>query len=196
MKLFSFLLSQLVCVSVALEGISLLDASAVSESQCVCTSVPCPTVGKNTLQNGGDALITYYYANHSGFAVVTSAKGTISPKSLDQGTKTTVCTRAYSRTLDDDGAKDCDAGHILANRLGGFGHEPINIFPQDLGVNRGLYAQFEDDIHDCVTSGASSAHLTWHFEYESTKRTMPSRVKYAADFTGGKCTSLSASFDN
>jgi hypothetical protein len=32
--------------------------------------------------------------------------------------------------LDDDGVKDCDAGHILANRLGGPGNQPINIFPQ------------------------------------------------------------------
>ncbi len=34
--------------------------------------------------------------------------------------------------LDDDGVKDCDAGHILAHRLGGPGNQPINIFPQVL----------------------------------------------------------------
>lgn len=39
-------------------------------------------------------------------------------------------TQNYSRSLDDDGVQDCDAGHILAHRLGGPGNQPINIFPQ------------------------------------------------------------------
>ena len=57
--------------------------------------------------------------------------------------------------LDDDGTKDCDAGHILAHRLGGPGNQPINIFPQDLSVNRGAFNQYEDNIYDCImASGA------------------------------------------
>ena len=74
---------------------------------------------------------------------------------MDKGSNTTSCTQAYSRKLDDDGTKDCDAGHILAHRLGGPGNQPINIFPQDLSVNRGAYNQFEDNIYDCImASGA------------------------------------------
>ena len=38
------------------------------------------------------------------------------------GTDTTSCTQKYSRLLDDDGVKNCDAGHILARRLGGPGN--------------------------------------------------------------------------
>ncbi len=62
--------------------------------------------------------------------MVTSATATITIADLDKGTDTTSCTQSYSRMLDDDGVQDCDAGHILAHRLGGPGNQPINIFPQ------------------------------------------------------------------
>lgn len=62
--------------------------------------------------------------------MVKSASVTITKANLDKGTDTTSCTQDYSRSLDDDGVKDCDAGHILAHRLGGPGNQPINIFPQ------------------------------------------------------------------
>lgn len=61
-------------------------------------------------------IIFYFFL---GIAVVTSASVTITKSNLDKGTDTTSCTQTYSRNLDDDGVKDCDAGHILANRLGG-----------------------------------------------------------------------------
>lgn len=61
---------------------------------------------------------------------MSSASVTISMADLDKGSETTSCTQSYSRTLDDDGVQDCDAGHILAHRLGGPGNQPINIFPQ------------------------------------------------------------------
>jgi hypothetical protein len=73
---------------------------------------------------------TYIYAIHNGVPVVTSASVTVTKSNLDKGTDTTSCTQDYSRSLDDDGVQDCDAGHILANRLGGSGNQPINIFPQ------------------------------------------------------------------
>lgn len=94
------------------------------------------------------------------------------------------------------GTEDCDAGHILANRLGGPGNQPINIFPQDLSVNRGSYAQFEGDIYECISGGASSASLSWTFTYESTSHTKPYKVSYSATFEGGPCTSLSQVFSN
>ncbi len=62
--------------------------------------------------------------------MVSTVSITISSKDLDTGTDTTSCTQTYSRNLDDDGVQDCDAGHILAHRLGGLGNQPINIFPQ------------------------------------------------------------------
>lgn len=94
------------------------------------------------------------------------------------------------------GTVDCDAGHILAHRLGGPGNQPINIFPQDLSVNRGSYAQFENDIYDCIKGGASSGSLAWTFTYESTSHTKPYKVSYSATFVGGPCNSLNQVFTN
>ena len=162
----------------------------------MCTTVACPVSGSNSLTEGGGAHGVYEYAMHNGHAVVTSASAKISPATLDKGTDTTSCTQSYARSLDDDGTVDADAGHILAHRLGGLGNQPINIFPQDLSVNRGAYAQFENKIYDCVAGGASSASLSWTFQYSSSSKTKPSKVTYSASFSGGSCSTLSESFSN
>lgn len=80
---------------------------------------------------GGGSQATYYYVIHNGTTpVVSSVSATLTIANMDQGSDTTSCTQSYSRMLDDDGVQDCDAGHILAHRLGGPGNQPINIFPQ------------------------------------------------------------------
>lgn len=146
---------------------------------------------------GGGAKGTYYYVSHNGIPVVSTASVTITKADLDMGSDTTSCTQTYSRNMDDDGVQDCDAGHILAHRLGGPGNQPINIFPQDLSVNRGSYAQFEDTIYHCVANGASSASLSWSFSYASSSNTKPIQVVYKASFgSGGSCASLSETFPN
>jgi len=77
------------------------------------------------------------------------------------------------------------------------GNQPINIFPQDLSVNRGSYAQFEGKIYDCIhTYGATAAALAWTFTYETTLKTKPYKVLYTAKFTGGTCANLSQTFTN
>lgn len=169
----------------------------VQTSTCVCTTVDCPVDGKNNIvMGGGYANIEYIYQQRGEYDVVMSASGTITPDSLDNGTGTTTCTQKYSRLLEDDGEHECDAGHILANRLGGYGNVPINIFPQSASVNRGIYAQFEGDIYNCIHSGARTAQLSWEFNYDSIERTMPSTVKYSAIFDGGNCTTISSLFPN
>lgn len=126
-----------------------------------------------------------------------SASVTITKANLDMGSDTTSCTQTYSRNLDDDGVQDCDAGHILAHRLGGPGNQPINIFPQDLSINRGAYAQYEGQIYDCIsTKGATSASLAWTFLYQSLTRTKPDNVTYSATFSGGSCSNLKQTFSN
>ena len=168
-----------------------------SSSSCVCTTVPCPVEGKNYLNAGGGGEGVYTYSlNDDGIAVVASAEVTISSVDLDHGTDTTSCTQSYSRTMDDDGVEDCDAGHILAHRLGGYGNQTINIFPQDISVNRGAFNQFEDSIYDCIESGATSAKLSWTFAYEDTTKTKPDKVDYDAIFTGGDCLELNSAFTN
>jgi len=169
----------------------------IRASSCVCTTVDCPVEGVNhVIMGGGGATIDYMYENHNDYEVVVSASGTITPDSLDNGTGTTSCTQKYSRMLEDDGSEDCDAGHILANRLGGYGNIPTNLFPQNSSINRGSYAQFEGDIYDCMKTGATLGHLSWEFYYENTNHTMPNSVKYAATFDGGNCTTLSSLFPN
>jgi hypothetical protein len=166
-------------------------------TDCICTTVPCPIQGHNTVIMGeGGANITYTYNLHETNEVVVSAYGTVTPESLDKGTETTSCTQKYSRMLEDDGNQDCDAGHILANRLGGYGNLPINIFPQDASTNRGSYAQFEGNIYDCMKNGSTVGHLSWTFDYESASNTMPKTVKYTAEFENGDCRSLCSHFPN
>ena len=170
---------------------------SVAKAGCVCTTVACPASGSNSLTVGGGSTAYYTYASHGGIPVVTGANTTITIANIDKGTDTTSCTQDYSRSLDDDGVKDCDAGHILANRLGGPGNEPKNIFPQNSSINRGAYAQFEGSIHDCITlHGASKAALKWTFSYQSTSNTKPNGVHYTATFTGGSCSNLSMDFTN
>lgn len=169
-----------------------------SDSTCFCTTVPCPVEGANYLTEGGGAVGTYYYVNNNDdIPVVSSASVTITSADLGTGTDTTSCTQDYSRSMDDDGTQDCDAGHILANHLGGPGNQPINIFPQDLSVNRGVYAQMEEDIYDCFDLyGVTSASLSWSFAYASSSRTKPDNVTYTAKFSGGSCSDMKETFLN
>ena len=168
-----------------------------SESACVCTTVQCPMVGENKLIMGnGYADLLYEYISHNDIPVVSSVTGTIKHNSLDKGTDTTSCTQSYARSLDGP-EQDCDAGHILANRLGGYGNEPINIFPQDLSINRGSYAQFESKIYDCMIDfDDAEGNLSWSFHYENNNATKPNKVDYQAVFIESNCADLSETFTN
>jgi len=174
----------------------LLPLVRIISSNCVCTTVDCPIEGINhVIMGNGYAHIDYMYEYHNEQLVVTSASGILYPDSLNCGTDTTSCTQKYSRMLEDDGNQNCDAGHILANHLGGYGHIPTNIFPQDFSINRGVYAHFENNIYECMLSGASSGHLQWKFYYQSN-HTMPYQVDYQADFENGSCKHIQSQFTN
>lgn len=171
-------------------------AVSAASNTCVCTTVSCPVVGKNTLAMGkGTAKITYNYELHGDYPVVVKATGTVMPTDLDHGTDTTSCTQEYARMLEDDGNQNCDAGHILANRLGGYGNQPINIFPQDYSVNRGAYAQFEDQVYHCLID-AKQGDFEWQFTYVNSTHTKPHSVEYSVSFSGGKCGHIKSSFPN
>ena len=187
---------RLTTISILYSLFSVLTYS-VTGSTCICTSVQCPVVGVNTLVMGnGGSTVKYTYIQHNEHIVVSSVTGIVSPASLDKGTEPTKCTQDYSRMLEDDGLENCDAGHIMANRLGGYGNEPINIFPQKFSINRGPYAQFEGKIYECIKSGANQATLNWNFSYETTNHTMPNKVVYSAQFDKGDCTHLEDTFSN
>ena len=168
---------------------------AVSSNYCVCTTVPCPEVGVNKLTMGdGYADMTYTYIQQGDYVVVSEAKATLLPESLGKGTETTDCTRKYSRMLEDDGYSNCDAGHILANHLGGYGNEPLNIFPQNHSINSGIFAQFEGKIYDCMLE-ANEGSLSWIFTYRNSTSTQPISIEYSASFDKG-CSPLNEMFGN
>ncbi len=164
-------------------------------TSCICTTVPCPIVGENTLLEGLSGKGVYNYENNTDQAVVKYAYVTITNEDIDHGSETTSCTQDYSRMLDDEDL-ECDAGHILANRLGGPGNEPINIFPQKPSVNRGIYKTFEQKIYDCLNNGSVTASLYWEFFYEDLLHTRPYEVYYNASFVGSDCEPMEELFDN
>ena len=168
---------------------------ALANEYCVCTTVPCPVVGINKITMGnGNADMTYTYIQHGDYVVVSEAKGVLSKESTGKGSETTDCTRKYSRMLEDDGNSNCDAGHILANHLGGYGNEPLNIFPQNHHINSGVFAQFEGKIYDCMQE-ANVGNLSWIFTYMNSTSTQPISVEYSASFDKG-CSPLKELFDN
>ena len=155
-----------------------------------------PTDGTNSLAAGGGGPCSYYYTDHGGTPVLTSATCTISSADLDTGSGTSSTTQHYARALGGhDGCDNDDAGHVLAHQLGGCGSCPTNIVPQSTHLNRGVWEQFEAAIRDCIDGGAG-ATLSWTFQYDSTADERPSTMSYAAKYIGGSCDDASQDFDN
>jgi hypothetical protein len=154
-----------------------------------------PHDGDNSFSAGGGGLCTYEYADHDGFPVVTSAKCTITTADLDQGTEPTSPARAYVRKLGGhDSCDDDDAGHILANQLGGKA-QPTNLFPQTPHLNRGAWERFEKAIRECMNGGSQKAELAWTFAYASASATRPNTASYSVSYDSG-CEAASKTFDN
>jgi len=80
---------------------------------------------------------------------IRSATAKIRPEDLNTGTKTSTSSRAFARSL---GCPHDDAGHTIANRLGGSGGDD-GVFPQTLGINRGQYRTHEAQIAEKVKAG-------------------------------------------
>lgn len=166
------------------------------DSPCMCTTVPCPQNGENNIIMGqGGANMTYIYETFNEIPVIVSGYGTVLPSSLHNGSETTTCVRNYSNMMEDDNKDDCDAGHILANRLGGYGNEPLNIFPQLSTINQGIYNQFEGKIYDCMLN-STMGYLEWKFYYETNENTQPYQLSYYAKFEDSPCEPLYSEFPN
>lgn len=162
---------------------------------CFCEDSLCPKYNMNYLIMGdGNAKLNYTYVNHNNFNVVINVSGTINFNSLDKGSGTTICVQKYARMLEDDFKNNCDAGHILAKRLGGYGNIPINIFPQNYKINRGIFAQYEKKIYNYIKKTKTTANIKWYFFYKNKKNTMPYLVNYSVFFSNGY--NISAIFKN
>eukprot|EP00413_Alexandrium_margalefii_P026740 CAMPEP_0204562032 /NCGR_PEP_ID=MMETSP0661-20131031/33523_1 /ASSEMBLY_ACC=CAM_ASM_000606 /TAXON_ID=109239 /ORGANISM="Alexandrium margalefi, Strain AMGDE01CS-322" /LENGTH=186 /DNA_ID=CAMNT_0051569495 /DNA_START=36 /DNA_END=596 /DNA_ORIENTATION=- len=162
----------------------------------IAAAVEYPHVGENSLSAGGGGSCEYEYASHGGKPVVMSASCTITTADLDTGSEPKKLEDDYVRTLGGhDGCSNDDAGHILANRLGGQA-VPINLFPQSPHLNRGAWEKFERGIYACLhKDGASSAKLSWTWEYSASDSLRPSTASYSASYDGG-CQPASKSFSN
>jgi len=165
----------------------------------------CPRSGDNHFSANGGGACKFRYTYHTGTgadtdaAVVTSGQCNVTAADLDTGSKTNRRTRAWVRSLAaHDGFELDDAGHILASRLGGCGNCPVNLFPQNLNRNRGVYRRMEGDIAECIANGATSAQLSWKFNYKrrALEHMRPDSYTYTAKFTGGNCADMEQTFDN
>lgn len=168
-------------------------------------STVCPRRGDNYISAGGGGSCKFRYTWHDGQGsgqgspVVTSGSCTITEDDLASGSETNVRGRDWVRSLAlHDGFTQDDAGHILANNLGGCGTCPINLFPQNLNINRGAYRIMEAAIANCVAQGGVTAQLAWSFRYKSPAlpHLRVDTYTYSATFSGGSCQSMSQSFDN
>ena len=170
-------------------------ASAANLRGNATVGVDYPTSGTNSLEAGGGGKCTYRYATHDSMPVVTSASCKISKADLDTGSEPQPTERDYVHKLGGhDGCTDDDAGHILANQLGGKA-VPTNLFPQEPHLNRGAWEQFEKKIYACVKDGAAT--LSWTFSYASTKDQRPSKATYKVAYAAGSaCDDASESFEN
>jgi RHS repeat-associated protein len=80
-----------------------------------------------------------------------AAYAKIEPYHIGTGTPTTDAARSFARSL---GFPTDDAGHAIGNNLGGLGGATSgNIFPQAPSVNRGAFAQFEQQVARQVLAG-------------------------------------------
>jgi len=142
---------------------------------CLCDAAVYPVAGRNTL---GPTSYNYLQASK---LRVSSATSKVDKSYLDTGSETTDAARTYARSL---GLPTDDAGHILANRLGGSGKDPVNIFPQNLSINRGSWRVFEGRIFDCLNGTAAkiSAALDWTFSY-SGNGTRPTSIVYCVKYS-------------
>ena len=160
----------------------------------VSSGVDYPTAGTNSVTSGGGGTCSYSYADHGGTPVVTSAKCTITKADLNTGNEPGTTTRAYARKLGSPCPND-DAGHILADRLGGAGTNPTNIMPQAPHLNRGAWEAFERKIAACMNGGSSKATLSWTWEYKTSADTRPTTMTYSSSYDTG-CANAHQSFIN
>ena len=102
-----------------------------------------------------------------------SAKATVTPDDIGEGTAVSQKARNETYRLDGD-----DTGHILAKILGGTGSDTDNLFGQNKTVNRGEYRAFEASIRRRVETTGKPVNLEWEFETYSGSKGRPDRVLY------------------
>ena len=103
------------------------------------------------------------------------------------GSKTTQKTITFVQTI---GNSNDDAGHTIANRLGGPGNDPSFIFPQDPSINRGAFRTHEGAIYNEIFNSGTGAYanIDQTYSYAGNSSLRPNKVNYKASVydSGGK----------
>ena len=84
------------------------------------------------------------------------------------------------------GKSNDDAGHIIANILGGTGKELYNIFPQSININRGVWSRIENDIRQTVVRSRQTVEVVVQLYYAIPTDTRPTHFMYRAN-NGNSC---------
>ena len=82
-----------------------------------------------------------------------------------------------------------------ANHMGGYGNQPLNIFPQNSTINQVHIINMKVKF-TIVYYNASYGFLTWDFYYETSENTQPNKVIYSAKFVDSICEPLYEEFTN
>lgn len=147
---------------------------------------------------GGGGKITATFNSAGAKRKLTSIAATVGFNDLRKGSSTNAATRKFVQSFKTGGRKD-DAGHTIANTLGGPGRDTNYIWPQDAGTNRGAFNQFERGIVAAITKGGSkaSAKIDQTFTY-GRSGFRPTKVDYKATVTvpGKKTQKFSDTFQN
>lgn len=116
--------------------------------------------------------VNYYQTGYAGRTETMVA--TIRRNHIGTGTATTPGSRTYvHETL--NGHNNDDAGHVLANILGGSGTDRRNLFPQSPIINRGAFAQIEGLVRTAVENNGQATY-TVNLIYSNPTETRPSEI--------------------
>lgn len=97
---------------------------------------------------------------------------------LNTGTKTQASSRQHARNL---GLSSDEAGHVLANKLGGSGTEKQNLVPLHPTTNKKQYHKVEKVIAEAVRKhGRGQYYLK--YMYDSEDDTRPHTIWYSYSY--------------
>jgi DNA/RNA non-specific endonuclease len=120
--------------------------------------------------------VSYFQVGYGGRTEVMQA--VVGRHHLGTGTQTNGQSSQYVRRL---GYNNDDAGHILANYLGGSGTDERNLFPQSPSFNRGVFAQFENMVRSIIELHGQATY-TVNLIYPHSTSTRPNLIVVQIEF--------------
>lgn len=127
----------------------------------------------------------YSSPNKPKWFVSSEVKADIEEQHIDGGTTTNSTVRSWVQN-DVGCPQNDDAGHYIANSLGGVGRKYKNIFPENRTLNRGKQRVWEGKVKEYVQNDCDKVRVTVRvsFNDNQTPKTRPVKVKYLARCVG------------